>query len=86
MGRRGREKGAPIARGRVAQLKMAARSAADSHVSLRYRPATPPPLVESPVPTGGVASGSLSATGVPRGQSRKGGRRVWRPALPAVRT
>lgn len=37
----------PISRGPAAGRKMAARSAVDSHVSRRYRPAPPPPLVES---------------------------------------
>lgn len=62
--------------------KMAARSAVDSHVSRRYRPAPPPPLVESLFPWEAQLR-AASATWVPRSQAREAGRRDGRPAFPA---
>lgn len=61
----------PIARGTTAARKMAAPSAADSHVSRRHRRTPPPPLAE-PDPESGSASGGLSVAEVLRGPAREG--------------
>lgn len=74
----------PSARGPMARRKMAARSAADSHVSRRARRAPPPPLAKSPTPRGGRPWATSRPPRCGAGRPRRAGVGAGRSALPAV--